>query len=495
MGDSPKFNDAPVQPQNSIASFGNLAQRILDGQIATRNPQTGNTDNPNIAPPNGSTDYSRVAPPVGSSDTQAEQPWWHDEPRVRPPAPIEQYPSNQSPQPWRPIQIDPPIWTPPTTWRPSQPSILPGLDRPRFDLQQIPTLRPNQPANENDRTIYHVSSQEAQIYNSNRDSIVQVFGHGNDQPPDRIYTGTGFFVSNHGDIATAYHVISELESIHVTTSDGIEHPAKIVATRPTTDVAIIHIDTSQSTKPVTLADTSNLLRGGEPLFTIGHPAGWRKEYLSPGPYRSTDTARDITGAKEIHAQNPNHILLTVGQNIQGGDSGGPVFDSSGKVVGIVSLGDQGSHGYMVSVNDLWPLMDKVSDPKQTTTYKQSDIPFKLHFGLDEAAYGLSSTLTISQMLGKSQLFQRLGSIGRGAAAGYSAVELWNQDLPFLRSSLDHGSTREKVSAIAEVTGDALVIGGAVSSFVPKLRPLAPAISLAGSLLKVGNGVAAFRTYS
>lgn len=324
---------------------------------------------------------------------------------------------------------------------------------------------------------------------------MRVFGHGKDQPLDREYTGTGFFVSNHGDIATAYHVISELESIRVTTSDGIEHPAKVVATRPTSDVAIIRIDTSRSTQPVTLADTSNLLRGGEPLFTIGHPSGWRKEYLSPGPYRSTDTARDITGIKQIDAQNPHHILLTVSQNIQGGNSGGPVFDAGGKVVGLVSRGDQGSHGYMVSVNDLWPLMDKVSEPKQTTTYKQSDIPFKPHFGLDEATYGLTSTLNMSQMLGKSSAFRHLGGAGRGIAAGYSAFEFWNQDLPFLRTALDHGSTREKVSAIADVSGDALMMGGAVSSFIPKLRPLAPAISLAGSLLKFGNGVAAFRTYS
>ncbi len=121
--------------------------------------------------------------------------------------------------------------------------------------------------------------------------------------------------------------------------------------------------TSTQVRPPNLSlslTPANLLHGGDPLFTIGHPAGWRKEYLSPGKFQSTDTARDITGSKDIDAQNPNHILLTVSQNIQGGDSGGPVFDSAGKVVGIVSRGDQGSHGYMVSVNDLWPLMDKVS---------------------------------------------------------------------------------------------------------------------------------------
>ncbi|CAN5294916.1 hypothetical protein BH10CYA1_BH10CYA1_28730 [soil metagenome] len=488
MGDSPKFNDSQAVPQDSVGNFGNLAQKILDVQIATRNPQSGNSDSSNIA--------LRGKNPVNAPLPESPQEWWHSEPRVKSPEPVEPNPNIQSPsQPWRPLQIDPPVWTPPTTWRPSQPSILPNLDRTTLDLQRIPTLHVNQPPNQYDRSIYNVSSEEAKIYNANRDSIVRVYGHGIGQAPDREFTGTGFFVSNHGDIATAYHVISHLESIRVTTSDGIAHPAKIIATKETADVAIIHIDTSQSTKPVTLADTSNLLHGGAPLFTIGHPAGWRNEFLSTGRYQSTDTARDINFYHQIHAQNPNHILLTVSQNIQGGDSGGPVFDSAGKVMGIVSLGDDGHHGYMVSVNDLWPLMDKVSEPKQSTNYKQSDVPFKLHFGIDEGAYALTSALSISQMLGKSAGFQRLGGVGQSIAAGWSATELWNQDLPFLRTAFDHGTTREKVSAIASVGGDVLLIGGAVSNFIPKLRTIAPAVSLAGSLLKLGNGAAAFRTYS
>ncbi|MFX8933886.1 serine protease, partial [Acinetobacter baumannii] len=91
------------------------------------------------------------------------------------------------------------------------------------------------------------------------------------------------------------------------------------------------------------------LRSGEPIYTIGHPEGWQQEYLSPGKFISTDTARDITGGHELDRQNPNHILLTTSQNIQGGDSGAPAFNNEGKVIGIVSRGDQGSHGYMVSV--------------------------------------------------------------------------------------------------------------------------------------------------
>ena len=189
------------------------------------------------------------------------------------------------------------------------------------------------------------------IYENNKDSIVQITGHAKDNPAQG-YTGSGFFVSDHADIATAYHVVSRLQSITVTTSDGSHHPAHIVAVRPSTDLAIIKMDTNETTKPVTLADSSNMMHSGDPILTIGHPSGWPKEYLSPGQFMYTGTARDVLAAQNIAGQNPNSILFTVSSNVQGGDSGSPTFDANGKVIGIVARADSGSHGYMVSVNDL-----------------------------------------------------------------------------------------------------------------------------------------------
>ncbi len=472
MGDSPIFTEVQTG-KDPITHFGDLANRILDGQIASRTqPQPDNSNPPSPRP----WIYS--------------QPWQapvSPEPRFQP----DQNGQNQSPGQWKPLEINPPAGRP--AYQPPIPSPESKQD-PAPVIDHIPTLRAGQPANVDDNSTFAGSSKESEIYRNNKDSVVRVYGHGRDQPADREYTGTGFFVSNHGDIATAYHVISGLESIKVTTSDGIEHPAKVVSIRPSSDVAIISIGSDQSTKPVSLAQNSNFLHGGEPLFTIGHPAGWPKEYLSPGNFISTDTARDITGVKDIDGQNPHHILLTTSQNIQGGDSGGPVFDAQGQVIGIVSRGDQGSHGYMVSVNDLWPIMDKVAPPVQSTTYRPSDLPFALHFGLEETSLTASSALIGAQLLRNSRAFRLGGTAGSFWNAGIASTALVQQDLPFLHSALAQGTTREKVSAIADVSGDALMIGGAAMSFVPRLRPAAPVVSLAGSLVKLGNGVGSFRTY-
>lgn len=464
MVDSPKFLDTPRAPSGSVGNFGDLAQQILDGQIAQRRPAPTNQQHQDLNP---------------ARDRQ--------NPEIQNP--------QASPPVWRPMQIDLPIWTLPLTSQLPPGFSLPNYQAPSLDFQRIPTLTANLTAEKNDASIYHVNSDQAKLYNENRASIVRVFGHARGQAAEREYTGSGFFVSDHGDVATAYHVISELDSIRITTSDGIEHLGKVVATRPNADVAIVHIDTNRSTQPVKLADTSNFLRGGEPIYTIGHPSGWTKEYFSPGRYISTDTIRDITGARDIDKQNPHHILLTTSQNIQGGDSGAPAFNAEGKVVGIVSRGDQGSHGYMVPVDDLWPLMSKVAAPRQTTEYKLGDLPFRPHFSSSQLPYAASAALTASNMMFHSRILEGVGVGARGATAVLAGVELWKQDLPFLENAIEHGSTRERVSATTEVAADVLMIGGTVITIVPRYRSFAPAMSMAGSLLKVGNSVAAYRSYS
>lgn len=465
MVDSPKISDSSSEPQGSVGNFGDLAQRIMDGQIASRrqNGTSGNGDN------------SAATNQSPTPDLASNLPW-----QSRPFEP--QANSNQ----WQPLQIAPPAWSPSSGW-PASPQ------NPALDLQRIGTLRANQPASQGDGTIYHTNSDEAKLFNANRDSVVRVFGHAKGQPIDREYTGSGFFVSDHGDIATASHVINDLDSIRVTTSDGVEHAATVVSNRPTADVAIIHIDTNEKTQPVALAETSNLLRKGEQLYTIGHPSGWRKEYLSPGYFVSSDTTRDISG-EDIEKQNPHHILLTTNQNLVGGDSGAPTFDANGKVVGVVSRSDLGRHGYSVPVDDLWPLMDKVAAPKQTTSVKQSDIPSKLHFGPDEVYYSAVSAVNLTSMATNAPLVRGVGIGTRLIAAPFAGLQLVNQDLPFFENAFANGTTREKVSAAAEVGGDALLIGGSLMTIVPRFRAAAPAVSLAGSMLKLGNGMAAFRTY-
>jgi CBS domain-containing protein len=449
MGDSPSNLEKPTTAPDSLANFGDLANRILESQIAARQPQPKPLSNLNPPP-------------------QAEPP---------------------RAEPWKPLEITPPAWSPIQV-----PRLPADVQKPAFELERIPTLQVGQPPSADATTIYHSNSKEAQIYDANRQSVVRISGPAKDSPSNKTYTGTGFVISNHGDIATAYHVIGDVNSIQVTTSDGVVHPAKVTAVRPSSDIAIISIGADQTTKPVSLADNSNSLHTGDPIYSIGHPAGWQKEYLSPGTFNSTETARDL-GFTDIDGQNPNHILLDVKQNIQGGDSGGPVFDANGKVVGIVSRSDSKSSAYMVSVNDLWPMMDKVSAPVQTTSHRPTDVPFAPHFSYDEMTYSATSALIAGQMLTKSRLYTGLGSAAIGANAAMATVELLRQDLPFLHTAMQTGTTREKVSAWADVSADAMMIGGVALRVVPKLRAVAPAISLAGSLVRLGNGAAAFRTYS
>ena len=139
------------------------------------------------------------------------------------------------------------------------------------------------------------------------------------------------------------------------------------------------------------------------------------------------------------------------------------------------------------------MMDKVSYPKQTTNYKPSDVPFKLNLGHDQAVYGVSSLLTATQFLNRGKL-GLTSAAGQGIGAVLAVSEFSQQDLPFLHVAFDHGTMREKISAVAEVGADGLLIGGVALRLVPRLRSIAPAVSLAGSLVKFGNGAAALRNY-
>lgn len=412
------------------------------------------------------------------------------QPQTRPPwlqSPGEIAPAELSPKP-------PTSTWPGTGWSapPWQVPVSPNLQPTR---EEIPTLRAGEPAQQDDSTNYSKSALEARIYDMNKSAIVRVHGHGRDLvSPNMEYTGTGFFVDNHGDVATAFHVIEKLESITVTTADGVDHPAKIVSTRPAEDLAVVSIGADQKTDPVKLARDSNDVQPGDILTGIGHPNGWPKEYMSPGKYTHTQTIKDLVGSVTIDGRNPQQQLMSANLNTQGGDSGGPVFNANGQVVGLMARGDGGKHGYLISVNDVWPMI-KDLHTEQGAGPDLSDIPSKVHFGSSTPELGIQSAVLALTLRNSSNIWAaRAGGLTSIIAGQIGAHELIKQDWPFLQTALESGSTREKVSASIDVGADALMIGGAVAAFAPSFRKAAMAISLTGTVLKLGNDLAAYRRF-
>ena len=141
-------------------------------------------------------------------------------------------------------------------------------------------------------------------------------------------TGTGFVVDGKGHIVTAAHVVEGASSISVKFQDGTTRTAKVLGTDEATDVAVLSIDPSGLTlHPLALGSSASLSIGDE-VAAIGDPFTYDRS-LSTGVVSGLDrTISAPNGFTVAHAIQTDAALNP-------GNSGGPVLDASGRVIGIV----------------------------------------------------------------------------------------------------------------------------------------------------------------
>jgi putative serine protease PepD len=141
--------------------------------------------------------------------------------------------------------------------------------------------------------------------------------------------GTGFVYDTNGDIVTNQHVISGASSVRVKFSDGSTYKATVVGADPSTDVAVLHVDApSSKLQPLTLADSSRVAVG-DGVVAIGNPFG----------LDGTVTSGIVSAVgREIAAPDDTPIegAIQTDAAINHGNSGGPLLDLQGKVIGITS---------------------------------------------------------------------------------------------------------------------------------------------------------------
>ena len=141
--------------------------------------------------------------------------------------------------------------------------------------------------------------------------------------------GSGFIISEDGYIVTNYHVIDGATSIKVTLNNGDTYDAKLVGGEELNDVAVLKIDGVSGLKPVVLGDSDDLVVG-EQVCTIGNALGTLSFSQTSGHVSST--GRSITMSDGTVMTN----MIQTDCTINSGNSGGPLFDSYGRVVGITS---------------------------------------------------------------------------------------------------------------------------------------------------------------
>jgi len=149
--------------------------------------------------------------------------------------------------------------------------------------------------------------------------------------------GTGFVIDSNGDIVTNHHVVENATSIKVTFADGTTADAKLVGSDATTDLAVIHVDVNSSElHPLAFGDSS-ALQVGDAVVAIGDPYG----------LENTVTAGIVSALYRPIPSPNNHPIggaIQTDAAINSGNSGGPLLNLSGQVIGVNSQIESSSGG-------------------------------------------------------------------------------------------------------------------------------------------------------
>jgi serine protease Do len=135
--------------------------------------------------------------------------------------------------------------------------------------------------------------------------------------------GTGFIIDANGTIVTNYHVAGNADQITVTLSDGTKLPAKLVGGDEKTDLAVLKVESDKPLPYVSFGDASKV-RVGQPVMAVGNPFG-----LGGTVTTGIVSAR----GRDIHS-GPFDDYIQTDAAINRGNSGGPLFDMDGQVIGI-----------------------------------------------------------------------------------------------------------------------------------------------------------------
>jgi len=135
--------------------------------------------------------------------------------------------------------------------------------------------------------------------------------------------GTGFIIDANGWIVTNFHVAGKADSITVTLTDGRKLPAKLMGGDEKTDLALLKVESDKPLPFVTFADATKV-RVGQPVMAVGNPFG-----LGGTVTTGIVSAR----GRDIHS-GPFDDDIQTDAAINRGNSGGPLFDMDGHVIGI-----------------------------------------------------------------------------------------------------------------------------------------------------------------
>lgn len=178
-----------------------------------------------------------------------------------------------------------------------------------------------------------VAKKTNEVYNKVQDRITKA----PENTPVK-FGGSGFLVDGKGIIVTNAHVVKDATTIVVQNVKGQEFRSRIIYANPETDLAFLKIedDDFRSIGPLPYGIRKGSTDLGEQLFTLGYP---REEIVYNEGYMSAKTGN-----------NGDTLSFQIGVSANPGNSGGPVFNKSGEVIGIVTSRQKAAEGVVFAIS-------------------------------------------------------------------------------------------------------------------------------------------------
>jgi len=135
--------------------------------------------------------------------------------------------------------------------------------------------------------------------------------------------GSGFIISDDGQIVTNHHVVDGADSVTVKLADGRSYAAEVLGSDPLTDIALLKV-TADDALPTVAFGSSAALRVGDEVVAVGNPFG----------LGGTVTSGIVSALSRDIKSGPFDDFIQTDAAINRGNSGGPLFDNAGQVIGV-----------------------------------------------------------------------------------------------------------------------------------------------------------------
>jgi serine protease Do len=172
-----------------------------------------------------------------------------------------------------------------------------------------------------------------------------------------VQGGTGFIISEDGYVVTNNHVIEGADKIEVRINNKEKYPARLIGKDPATDLALLKVDVKQRLTPLPLGD-SDRVRVGEWVMAIGDPLNFDKTVTV-----GVVSAKDRSGLTADAATRSFENYIQTDAAINFGNSGGPLLNTGGEVVGINTAIFRPAQniGFAVPINTLKSILPQLRD--------------------------------------------------------------------------------------------------------------------------------------